>query len=226
MKIVATSDTHINVPIKDIPDGDVFIHAGDLCTTGYVDDWHSQLKWLKALPHKHKIFVPGNHDFHMQVYPGPALQEMREIGVLVLGFPGNDHFRATSIDGVMIGGCPHVGGLGNRWAFGERMYEYHGARPADDIEFLLRTCDVIVTHAPIRGILDFSQRNNKHAGDRTFRASLDHLLDRGESTVHTIIHGHIHEQYGYAKYRNVDIFNVAMADRIGYLKNKPIVIDL
>jgi hypothetical protein len=29
MKIVATSDTHV-VPTMKIPDGDVFIHAGDL----------------------------------------------------------------------------------------------------------------------------------------------------------------------------------------------------
>ena len=91
MRIVATSDTHHVVDVSTIPDGDVFMHCGDLCRTGYPDDFECQLEWLAKLPHKTKLFTPGNHDFHLQVYPGPALQQLREVGVWVVGLPGNTH---------------------------------------------------------------------------------------------------------------------------------------
>lgn len=39
MRIVATSDTHF-VPVQGwIPDGDVFVHAGDLMQDGYPSEW-------------------------------------------------------------------------------------------------------------------------------------------------------------------------------------------
>ena len=73
MRIVATSDTHyppfvrrldmmLNTvwdPTIPIPDGDVFIHAGDLMRMGYPDEWGPAVEWLARLPHKHKSVCIG-----------------------------------------------------------------------------------------------------------------------------------------------------------------------
>ena len=55
MKTVFTSDTHFNFTPDQIPDGDVFIHAGDFMLSGYIDEWHQRLECLKALSHELKI---------------------------------------------------------------------------------------------------------------------------------------------------------------------------
>ena len=213
MRLIATSDTHTYVNVNDIPEGDVFIHAGDLMTTGYLDDWYEQLEWLNALEHKIKIFVPGNHDFHLQNYPGPALQDMRKIGVTVLGYPGNENYETYTLpNGCTIGGCSYVSGLGNRWAFGENTFKYFDCDPKKMINRVISGCDIVVTHAPFYGILDTSLRNGKSAGEIMFKTTLDLLLDSENTRISTIIHGHIHEQYGHVTYRGVDIFNVTMCD--------------
>jgi len=45
-----------------VPDGDVLVHAGDLCRAGTLDELAGTAAWLAALPHRHKIVVAGNHD--------------------------------------------------------------------------------------------------------------------------------------------------------------------
>ena len=66
LRIVCVSDTHgmENVLTGSIPNGDVFIHAGDFAA----DKGKSRLKlkqldeWMATLPHELKIVVRGNHD--------------------------------------------------------------------------------------------------------------------------------------------------------------------
>ncbi|GAC93453.1 hypothetical protein PHSY_001018 [Pseudozyma hubeiensis SY62] len=61
VRFVLISDTHSQTTA--IPFGDVLLHAGDLTTLGQPDDFSAQVEWLKTLPHAHKIFTCGNHDF-------------------------------------------------------------------------------------------------------------------------------------------------------------------
>lgn len=62
MKIVCISDTHNYTEEISVPDGDILIHAGDATTIG--DAWQIKAfnQWFASLPHKHKIFIAGNHD--------------------------------------------------------------------------------------------------------------------------------------------------------------------
>ncbi len=64
MRVVLISDTHLRHDLHtlDIPDGDVLIHAGDALIGGDLSELAAFCKWFKALPHTHKVFVPGNHD--------------------------------------------------------------------------------------------------------------------------------------------------------------------
>ena len=67
MRIVAVADTHtFQRDLGDLPDGDVFIHAGDLIRAGTLDELEGVADWLRALPHAHKIIVAGNHDWCFQ----------------------------------------------------------------------------------------------------------------------------------------------------------------
>lgn len=80
VRFVCMSDTHslIRNLVFDIPDGDVFIHAGDFTKCGQKEEVIQFNKWLSkshykevndlilllsvSLPHKHKIVISGNHE--------------------------------------------------------------------------------------------------------------------------------------------------------------------
>lgn len=64
VRIVCMSDTHSLTPYLkfEIPDGDIFIHAGDFTKCGKLDEVTDFNTWLGTLPHKHKIVIAGNHE--------------------------------------------------------------------------------------------------------------------------------------------------------------------
>lgn len=218
MRIVATSDTHIPVAKGFIPDGDVFFHSGDLCKTGYPDDFESMLDWLNELPHPLKYFTPGNHDFHLQVYPGPALQQLRSVGVTVLGLPGNDNFMSAKLpNGMSVVAFPYVHNL-PRWAFNisvNGLYEVIRNQERHDI---------VLSHSPIYGILD-EPKPGIHTGSRPLK---DYLHYHRPSYW---FNGHIHEGYGHEEVefndgRKCQVYNVAACDRTYTHTNQPVVLDL
>jgi len=213
MRLVATSDTHYVVDTKIVPDGDVFIHAGDLMRTGYPADFEAQLDWLNELPHKTKLFVPGNHDFHLQVYPGPALQQLRSVGVTVVGLPGNDHYASVTLpNGMTLLGIPYVTNL-PRWAFNgaeEQIWRYLTK---------MRYHDIIVSHAPPRNVLD-APVVDKHVGIEAFRSFAKAYNPK------KWFFGHIHECYGVDRQFETDFYNVAMCNRDYVHANPPMVVDL
>ncbi|MBQ3636625.1 MAG: metallophosphatase domain-containing protein [Bacteroidales bacterium] len=64
MRIVHISDTHgRHREIEGLPEGDVIVHSGDFTNMGTEEEVLDFLNWMVELPHRHKIFVPGNHDF-------------------------------------------------------------------------------------------------------------------------------------------------------------------
>lgn len=66
IRIFATSDTHDNhhkFDFKNLPEADIFIHAGDFTKFSRRSELEDFRKFLKLLPYKHKIVIAGNHDF-------------------------------------------------------------------------------------------------------------------------------------------------------------------
>lgn len=229
MRIVATSDTHHFVDPTVIPDGDVFIHAGDLMNRGHVLEWEDCLAWMAVLPLKRKIYVPGNHDFHVQLYPGPAMQELKWAGIEVLGHPLGRH-RTELANGMTIIGSPWVTGL-KRWAFNtdETTINCH--------IFNAGKADIVVTHSPIYGILDEVVTGTKkkatdeglieepeitHTGVKTY---IDYLY---KFKPKYWIHGHIHECYGQTTIEETGtiVYNVSLCDLQYKHRNPPLVLDV
>lgn len=63
MRIVQISDTHgRHHMLKDLPEGDVLIHCGDFTENGTEDEALNFINWFEEQPHRHKLFVTGNHD--------------------------------------------------------------------------------------------------------------------------------------------------------------------
>ncbi|XP_012279362.1 metallophosphoesterase domain-containing protein 1 isoform X2 [Orussus abietinus] len=64
LRVICMSDTHSLTPfIKfDIPDGDIFIHAGDFTKCGSLQEVVEFNNWIGNLSHKHKIVIAGNHE--------------------------------------------------------------------------------------------------------------------------------------------------------------------
>lgn len=217
MKIVATSDTHY-VPTMSIPDGDVFIHAGDLMWNGYPDEWWDRVNWLAKLPHKIKLFVPGNHDFHLQVYPGPALQNLRAAGVTVVGLPGNDHYSTYTLpNGMVVLGLPYVTDL-PRWAFNI------DENSLNNILFG-KTADIVVSHMPVQGILDWSNSKSLNVGSRAYLKRFEFLKSFNKEPK-MWISGHIHEGYGTLDLSGTKFYNVCMCNREYSQVNPPMEIEV
>jgi len=64
LRFVCMSDTHsLTSHIRlQIPDGDVFVHAGDFTRTGALEQVKEFNSWIAKLPHKYKIVIAGNHE--------------------------------------------------------------------------------------------------------------------------------------------------------------------
>ena len=57
MRLVCFSDTHGCHPYISIPDGDILIFAGDMCSYGHGKEAKRFINWMRELPHMHKIFI-------------------------------------------------------------------------------------------------------------------------------------------------------------------------
>lgn len=63
VRIVAVADTHTFTDDLRVPDGDIFIHAGDMGRGGDLEELRAVAAWIRTLPHRHKVIVAGNHDW-------------------------------------------------------------------------------------------------------------------------------------------------------------------
>ena len=211
LKLVATADTHFPFDEDMIPSGDIFLHAGDLMLGGHLGEWNSRLQSLADLPHKQKIFVPGNHDKFVEDYPDQALPALLEAGITVVGHPLTSPY-ITLENGMTLRGLPYVINL-RRWAF---------FREEDWIEEHLKRegrYDIVVSHGPPNGLLDSADRGG-HIGCLAFRK----YLVRTKPLIW--ICGHVHESYGHTFYDETNMYNVAMCDLAYEQVNKPQVIEL
>jgi predicted phosphodiesterase len=59
------SDTHgKHRRLTELPDADIFVHAGDVTRHGKESEVQDFIAWLAELPYRYKIFIAGNHANH------------------------------------------------------------------------------------------------------------------------------------------------------------------
>lgn len=181
MKILHLSDTHSrHRSLRNLPEADVVVHSGDFCMVGSEAEAIDFMNWFCDLPYAYKIFICGNHDDCLY-------------GANIDGLDPNVHYLCDSgveIDGVKFYGVP----LFIQDAIGTRMQRNIEKIPADT--------DVLITHSPAYGILDFD--DNINYGDEQLLAKV--------MEIHPLLHlfGHIHAQHGVTTQHGIIFSNGAI----------------
>jgi Icc-related predicted phosphoesterase len=177
MRIVCVSDTHGRHRLTAVPDGDVLVHGGDLTLHGTLEDVEEFDRWLGTLPHAHKVVIAGNHDFCFQDHPAEARARLTNATYL--------EDSGCAVAGLTIYGSPWTPVYFD-WAFMLPEVEL-----AAKWELIPAGLDVLVTHGPPHGILDYTNRNEP-AGS----IGLLHRVSAAAPRLH--VFGHIHEAAGRA----------------------------
>jgi predicted phosphohydrolase len=202
VRIVAVADTHLFHGDLAVPDGDVFIHAGDLCRGGDLAELREAVTWIASLPHRHKIVVAGNHDWAFVREPAAARAMLA--GITYLEDSG------TTIEGLSFWGSPWQPAF-HDWAFNLPR----GAALAAVWAKIPHGLDVLITHSPPQGF-----------GDRAFdeaRAGCADLRAR-VAVVRPRLHlfGHIHQGGGVWHHEGMVLANVTTWE----CERAPTVIDI
>lgn len=205
MKLVFLSDTHSQHDQIEVPEGDILIHCGDALGRGTVSDTIKFNAWLGALPHKYKIFVPGNHDELFEVNEGYARELMTNATVLI--------DEPIEIEGLKFYGSPWTPTFYN-WNF--MMPDSALAQVWSKIP---NNLDVLITHGPPYGILDFNSR-----GDLCGSQTLHNAVIQKQPRIHAF--GHIHEAAGTVRHNGTQFINAAVLDGWYNLGAPPQVVDL
>jgi Icc-related predicted phosphoesterase len=188
MRIVAVADTHtFEADLREIPAGDVFVHAGDLLRAGTLAELAGVAAWLHALPHPHKLVVAGNHDLcfvhdHEAACAllGPTVRYLQDDGL--------------TIDGARFWGSPWQPAY-HDWAFNLDR----GAPLAEKWALIPEGTDVLITHGPPRGRGDRGPFPGRHGCD-----DLAERVARIRPALH--LFGHIHQDGGC--WRDGPVFSV------------------
>lgn len=204
MRLVLLSDTHECHREVDVPNGDVLIHAGDV-TVHSRDPWVLEdfNHWLGELPHRHKLVVPGNHDFL---------------------FREECHRKTITNALLLIGSGVRIGGL-NFWGspvdfYRDSAFGIPGVRRAVHWAKMPRDLHVLITHIPPEGILDRRSPNEDGSGDPWL---MREVLKK-KPGLH--VFGHQHSAFGRDESEHTLFANVAMPNEHFEMLRQPIVVDV
>jgi len=205
MRIVLASDTHGLHRQLEVPSGDLLIHAGDFTffskPPNILYDFNA---WLGSLPHRHKVVVPGNHEF--------ILEEPRNQGAIANAILLVD--SGVEVEGIRVWGSPVTPLYGGAFGMSRAAdRKRHWARIPEGL-------DILITHGPPLGILDHGPRSQRHEGCPELREAVLQARPR----VH--VFGHIHAGYGTLRAPDTLFVNASLLGEDGSLSRKPIVIDL
>jgi Icc-related predicted phosphoesterase len=192
MRLVVLSDTHgLHNTIKELPEGDVLIHAGDFMNSGYFpEEAISFNRWLGQQPFKHRVVCAGNHDRYFQNAP--------EIARAILTNAIYLENSGTTINGVSLWGSPYTPEF-LHWSFmyprGTAAERYWDQIPAG--------LDVLITHGPPAGILDQTAAGEAHLGCEELLQAVEQKKPR------THVFGHIHGGAGTFQNEATNFVNAA-----------------
>jgi predicted phosphohydrolase len=201
-RIVAVADTHLYESDEYVvPEGDIFIHAGDMCRGGRMGELRLAATWVKSLPHKQKIVIAGNHDWPF-VHANEEAQELFD-GVTYL------QDSQTIIDGLRIYGAPWQPRFFD-WAFNLPRGKDIAAMWAK----IPTGLDVLITHGP-----PFKCGDLTADGDPVGCQDLLLRVQRAVPKLH--LFGHIHTDGGAWQRGPTTFANVTTAE----CRRAPTVID-
>lgn len=202
------SDTHdrLHHYKHPIPDGDIFIHAGDFTMSGKQESVIRFNEFLGQLPHKYKLVIAGNHEttFDPRVrgkrFPSEEInnttEEMSDLLTNCIYLEDS----GVEIMGIKFYGSPWTPEFSCNWGFNA----VRGAEIRSKWDKIPKKVDVLITHGPPLGHLDQTQRG-EHVGCE----DLLNVVTEIKPQFH--IFGHIHE----GTYQGFFVFTFQMVALFG-----------
>ena len=213
MKITFISDTHnkheyLTSKAYDniLGSGDVLVHAGDISMMGKTGEIKSFLDWFSNVDYTHKIFIAGNHDWGFELVSDIA-PEYKEKNVHYL------FDSEVTIEGVKFYGSPWQPEFFS-WAFNLPR----GEKLAEKWKMIPGNTDVLITHGPAKGMLDYTP-----GGEEVGCQDLFHRIMEVQPKIHVC--GHIHWAYGQKNFFGVEFLNASVLNERYQHENKPISLE-
>lgn len=225
MEIIFISDTHtkhfdgwlnreLDKLLEEYPEA-VLVHCGDISSRGRQREVEDFVEWYEDLKFKNKLLIAGNHDFMFEDNPEEALRILESKGKSITYL--ND--SGVEIDGIKFWGSPVT----------PRFFDWAFNRDADiqnHWNMIPHDTNVLITHGPPYGILDFTLRDRKPVGCHYLRKR---LFDLKDLKVHSF--GHIHEAFGQQigddeDFQGIQFVNASYLDLRYDPVNRPIVINI
>ncbi|KAI4214502.1 MAG: hypothetical protein LQ351_002919 [Letrouitia transgressa] len=208
-RFLILSDTHAKeFESEEIPcqHADVAIHCGDLTEESKLEEFESSLRLLKSINAPIKLVIAGNHDFTLdtptfrQHVADPGIDDLdliskvygeygkaREIfedakaeGIILLD-EGNHEFFLKNGALLTVYASPWTPSASG-WGFQYDPKEGHDFEIAEGV-------DVVVTHGPPKGIMDYTDSRTRAGCSDLFGA-----VARARPRLHCF--GHIHLGWG------------------------------
>jgi Icc-related predicted phosphoesterase len=216
-RLTFLSDTHTKHDKLNgfLPGGDILLHSGDLTSRGYIGEIENFMKWYDKIDnYDHKVFIAGNHDFGFQ-------EDNQKLRGLLTGYKNIDYlqdelfmFGEDYDNMIKIWGSPWQPEFHN-WAFnlprGEKIKEKWDMIPLNT--------DILITHGPPFGKLDYVPYNNVNVGCEELLLKVQEIKPK----IHCF--GHIHEGFGYVFDGHTHYINAAVLNGRYEFRNKPLTID-
>lgn len=181
MKILHISDTHgCHRRLHDLPQADIIVHSGDFTMNGSEQEALDFMNWFCDLPYLQKIFICGNHDEYLY-------------GATIDGLDGNVHYLCNSgveIEGLKFYGVPMF--MGD--CITDRQSKHYANIPEGT--------DILITHTPPFGILDFDDNINYGSEELLSRISV--------VRPRLNLFGHIHARHGIKVFNGITFSNGAI----------------
>ena len=198
MRLLHLSDTHSkHYLLKNLPQADVIVHSGDASFSGSENEVLDFLNWFCDLDYPHKIYIAGNHDDCLY-------------GERIEGLDENCYYLCHSgveIDGVKFWGVPLF--------IGDALKE---GRTEQIMAKIPENTDVLISHSPPYGILDFDDNINYGCPD------LLKVVERISPRYH--LFGHIHANHGIKKIGQTTFVNSAIMNGFYEFVNKPFLLEI
>jgi Icc-related predicted phosphoesterase len=209
LRICCISDTHgLHGEVGHIPDCDLLIHAGD-CTNdiGQASLRHF-LNWFEKCSPVPKVLIAGNHDGAFERWHKQATELVKMIAPSVT-YLEDDSFE---FKGFLIHGSPVT----------PTFYDWHfnrdrGAAIKPHWDKIPEGTDILVTHGPPKGILDYNAQDKFHCGCEELMTAVERIKPK----VH--IFGHIHSGYGSIEKGGTTFINASLLSERYKMVNKPMV---
>ena len=208
MRIVTLSDTHgyhweIGKYNNPIPDGDVLVHCGDWQSYGKLEELYDFNKWLGTLPHKYKLVIAGNHD----KAAWDTYKERTKVRFTNATYLQDEEIV---IDGVKFYGFPWTPMFWN-WHF---MLDRGSEKMIRKCNQIPDHTDVLLSHGPPQGKLDWTERGPEHMGCEDLR---NRVLEV-QPQLHIFGHNHLP---GITQNLHTIFVNTAICNERYEPKNQP-----